>query len=499
MNRKNNKVSAEGYWLLMLMLGCMIITLMSFGNGISGNDFWWHQKIGEWIIEHYEIPQKDILSWCGEEIQASWTAHEWLSEVIFYLIYHYTGKWGIWVMVLAVHTSLTFCIGRDVWKKGKDSILICTGYILFLILVSLSIMNPRPRIFSYCLLYTTLKIIDSYLEKPRNIIWFMPLISVLWSNLHGGSAPMIYVLCLLALFSHIRRFSWNRIEGEQLHKKDFVRLLIVTAVCFFSIGINPIGIKVLIYPFQNLSDEVSMKLISEWQSPDPKNMGTLLMVYLPMILTSMGFVVYGKKIKVWDLLLWLFFSYMSLRSRRFIMEYMITASIFAFRNPVPGRLKQFEKKWEVYSARVCTGVLLVALFTTIYIKWINLQNCEVISTVVDDRMVEVIKEDSPQRIYNDYNCGADLIAHDIPVFIDSRADTYAANGIFQDYAHIRQLSIGFEASLSQAESIQEIITYYNFDAFLVDKNTAIYWYLLELDDKYRVLFEEENYAYFSQI
>lgn len=499
MKRGSKEHSSERYWLLILIMSCMIITVFAFGDGVSGNDFWWHQKIGEWIVKNHEIPRKDILSWYGEEIQADWTAHEWLSEVIFYYIYHYTGVWGIWVLVLMVHTVLMFCIGSDIWRKGKDSILTYTGYVFFLTLTSLSIMNPRPRIFSYCLLYISLKIIDSYLKKPGKIIWFMPFVSVLWSNLHGGSAPMTYGLCVLAALSHVREFSWNRIEGSGLQKRALIRLLIVTAICFLAIGLNPVGVQVVLYPFQNLSDEVSMKLIAEWQSPDPKTMGSLVMIYIPMLLTSMGFVIYGKKINVWDLLLWLFFSYMSLRSIRFIMEYMIAASIFIFRNPVPGKIKKFERKWEVCGVRVCIGALLLILVFAVFTKWRALQDHEVISTMVDKKMIEVIKEDSPQRIYNDYNCGGDLIAHDIPVFIDSRADTYAANGIFQDYAHLRQLSIGFDTSRSQADSIQEIMEYYDFDAFLVDKNTSVYWYLIELDDRYRLLFEEEDYAYFDKI
>ncbi len=68
-----------------------------YANGISGNVFWWHVKAGEYICQNGKIPTTDIFSWMRNQMVIPWTAHEWLSEVILYLLYHSLGEHGIFL------------------------------------------------------------------------------------------------------------------------------------------------------------------------------------------------------------------------------------------------------------------------------------------------------------------------------------------------------------------------------------------------------------------
>src|SRR3569832_1875088 len=56
---------------------------------LSDGDFWWHLKTGEYIVKNLTIPRIDFYSFTvpGKH----WVAHEWLSEVIFYLVYTRAG------------------------------------------------------------------------------------------------------------------------------------------------------------------------------------------------------------------------------------------------------------------------------------------------------------------------------------------------------------------------------------------------------------------------
>ena len=64
----------------------LILFFIAYGiiTGISGNDFWWHAKIGEWICENKQIPTTGIFGWWTELNNYSWVSHEWLSEIIFF-------------------------------------------------------------------------------------------------------------------------------------------------------------------------------------------------------------------------------------------------------------------------------------------------------------------------------------------------------------------------------------------------------------------------------
>src|SRR6185436_4763914 len=56
---------------------------------LSDGDFWWHLKTGEYIIKNHAIRRTDLYSFTN--FGKPWVAHEWLSEVIFYLVYSRLG------------------------------------------------------------------------------------------------------------------------------------------------------------------------------------------------------------------------------------------------------------------------------------------------------------------------------------------------------------------------------------------------------------------------
>jgi len=60
---------------------------------LSDPDFWWHLKTGEYIVKTLRFPRVDFYSFTlpGKP----WVAHEWLSEVIFYLVYSRVGPYAL--------------------------------------------------------------------------------------------------------------------------------------------------------------------------------------------------------------------------------------------------------------------------------------------------------------------------------------------------------------------------------------------------------------------
>ncbi|HST79537.1 MAG TPA: hypothetical protein VLN58_13715 [Verrucomicrobiae bacterium] len=67
-------------WTIITILFC--VKLMT--PGFSDPDFYWHLKTGEYIVSNLSVPQVDPFAYTS--IGKHWVAHEWLSEVIFYLV-----------------------------------------------------------------------------------------------------------------------------------------------------------------------------------------------------------------------------------------------------------------------------------------------------------------------------------------------------------------------------------------------------------------------------
>ncbi|HZI48042.1 MAG TPA: hypothetical protein VFD75_09635, partial [Pyrinomonadaceae bacterium] len=148
---------------------------------LSDADFWWHLKTGEYIVNTRAIPTTDFFSFTN--YGKPWVAHEWLSEVIFYLIYSHFG-FNVLIVVFAILTALAFWI---VYIRSNSHPLIGSAAALLGVWTVLPTIGVRPRVFTLLLSSVYLALLARYLKrgKGREIWWLVPLMA-LWVNLHGG-------------------------------------------------------------------------------------------------------------------------------------------------------------------------------------------------------------------------------------------------------------------------------------------------------------------------
>ena len=76
---KKKKIIIGLFFMLML-----IVTVIYFN---MGSDYFWHLKMGEYIVKFKELPNICLYSWYGITNKLMFTLHEWLYEVIIYGFY----------------------------------------------------------------------------------------------------------------------------------------------------------------------------------------------------------------------------------------------------------------------------------------------------------------------------------------------------------------------------------------------------------------------------
>ena len=113
-----NKVIATLFFIIPI-----VIIIYCFSSGISGNDFWWHVKVGEYVLDNGAVPTTDIFSWYGTELSIEWTAHEWLADVVYYLIHNTLGQIGIFLFSVGSAVALYWCLWRESRKHHSQNIL----------------------------------------------------------------------------------------------------------------------------------------------------------------------------------------------------------------------------------------------------------------------------------------------------------------------------------------------------------------------------------------
>lgn len=438
------------------------------------SDYWWHVKSGLYILENQSIPFQDPFSWYGKEINLNWISHEWLGAVILALFHSVFGSQfgGYLFNIICLLSSfvLLFLFNEKSFFKNIRFTFIWTT--LGLALASSS-LNARPQLFSVLLLILTVGLLEKFKQNARSkSIWYLPIIAILWANLHGGSSNLVYIIPTLYLLAHLKAFNLKKWKGETLSKPQLKQLFFVTILSFSCLAINPHHTQIWVYPYENMADQFMMSIIQEWRSPDLKLI-TDWAFFIQFAIIGIIFIQTEKKIKCHHFLLIACFIALNLRSIRFGISLYVVATFFIF-NYIPS-IKNHKITQQYLYILAFAGVIFLtsSFFPTTFPQ-------QLLQTIVPKEAIQLLQEIKPKRLYNEYDFGSELIYHNIPVFIDGRADLYAKHNLKDAISLTRG-----------TENTANLLKHYNFDTFLVYKNTSLANYL-SLHSDYELIQETET-------
>lgn len=459
-------MNKKKFIIIILLLSVSLFITKFVSNGY---DYYWHITAGKYMINNHTILTKDIFSWY---LQGKyWMSHEWLYECFIY-IYKIIFKDYHTLIYCSVNSFILLFI---LFLHNKDNYLknaLFTIIWLFIyVLINIGLFTPRPHLISSWLLALTLYVLyDLRKNSNSNKIYFLPLISLFWANIHGGSSNLSYLLCLFFIITGLFTINNKFIDIKRLSKVQLKKYLIVLILSILVININPHGIKMLIYPYENIMNRLMQQNINEWR---PTSIFKLYnyVYFSTILLILVVFIKYKKKIDIVDLLLFIGFSYMGIRSVRFWNYIYIASSFFIFKY-IP---KRKDDKGTNILLVIISFVLLFISISNIKQYKNKLLNTKVISTT----MIDTIKYENPKRLFNLYDYGGYLIYNDIDVFIDGRADLYSKYN-YRDYLDI-----------SHNINTKGLINKYDFDYYLVNNKYKIYNYLNN-NKKYSLVFSINN-------
>src|SRR5712691_10130909 len=164
-------------WLTFQRLATALLFLaISLGACFAPaqNDTWWQLRTGQDIWNTRSIDLNDHFSHTASG--AYWPNHEWLSQVLFYAIYRVGGL-----------RLLTACCAAAITMAWAIAWRMTSGHTLRRLLIGALALVPsatgwtlRPQALTLLLFATTALL----LIRRREI--FLPLLFLVWANLHGG-------------------------------------------------------------------------------------------------------------------------------------------------------------------------------------------------------------------------------------------------------------------------------------------------------------------------
>jgi len=194
-------------------------------------DFGWHLQAGRYITSH-GIPGHDIYSYTASSFK--WIDHEWGYDVILANIFKLSHGWEILATLFAtLWTLMMYVSGR---KSSALLLVIATFAVL-------PYAGIRPMVFTFLLFVALLKLSN---HKSWRLKFLIPLMFVLWANLHGG---LIIGLLILIYFSY--------------RDKDAKWLLVLLA-SILATFINPYGPALYLEIGRTILDSSVHSRIAEW-------------------------------------------------------------------------------------------------------------------------------------------------------------------------------------------------------------------------------------------
>jgi hypothetical protein len=467
---------------------CIICTLLTSEDF----DYWFHYRIGEEILTTHTIPTTAIGSWYGISQGTQWIAHEWLSDILIYLIIKAGGIVG--AVVFSSFTASALLAGI-LMAKREDVVAHPLNAVILSFLYSL-IMScfavPRPQLFQYILMSAELLLLEKEEKKPSRAIWWMVPITILWVNLHGGSFPLLFVIFGCFIIGHSIELHIGRIDTEKADRRLLKKWFVLFGICCLAVFMNPYGRKMWWYPFSNITDDTMINSISEWQSPNFHVLYALIFLCL-LLYSGFSLVCSGRKIGLWKILVASGCLYLALKSRRFLAIETIVLLIFMISNSlcIDGRFGEIADDIKKNGHRYLIGILYgtaVACLIFLPFRWNDIWNKPYKTDYFPSvEMVAKIKESSPKRLFNDYDIGGYLLYHHIDVFVDGRADIYSRTNL-NDYL---DLSTG-------RNKTAELLKKYDFDCLLVKTDGGLDFYLKSVSKDYRVAYEEDGWRLYTK-
>jgi hypothetical protein len=239
----------DGLWALVAVA---IPTAGAFAGRMMAIDLAYQIRAGAVMLQTHRVLDVDMFTFTVRG--QPWVNQQWGAEVLLAAIYHVGGWAGVAVMRGVLLGLVQVTLYRTCRAAGAAArtaaLLTIAGW-----LVGIEILPAmRPQLFACLIFAVVLWIVTTRHESPTRIFW-VPLLVVLWANLHG-SFPLVLVLLGIAWLED--------------HREDPVfarRLLLVGGTSVLASLANPFGMQIWAYALNLSSDPVVVRQIAEWGPP----------------------------------------------------------------------------------------------------------------------------------------------------------------------------------------------------------------------------------------
>lgn len=392
-------------------------------------DTYWHLAAGEWQVQNRAVLMQDVFS--STRFSEPWVNHSWLSQYLIYGAYAAAGDLG-----LALFTAVIAVVGMAfVWAQCEADPIIAALTVVLASASAAIFWSARPQMLSFLFSSIVLYLLWLYEVRQIDRLWLVPLLMMIWANVHAGFAIGFVLLVLFTIGTGLNWLISGLDVEEPLTFRRVLRPVVIGLVSAFAVSLNPYGPRMLLYPFQTVSIEALQQFIQEWAVPNFRSPQVWPFVWL-LLGTFAVSSLSSARTRLTNLVMLVGTAYLALMSARNIAVFSIVAApILARHAQILLQDLHLTLKTNRLPGRGGFAVLNIVLIALAIMgagaKTIYEMQPERLAQLRASRLpisaVEHLSGDDVQgAMFNSYNWGGYLIwaLDDLPVFVDGRTDLY---------------------------------------------------------------------------
>ncbi|MGB5756651.1 MAG: hypothetical protein WBM50_07025 [Acidimicrobiales bacterium] len=230
----------------------LALALLGFVIGaktMTDNSLLTHLATGREVIDRRSVPTVDLYS--STAAGQPWTVQSWLISLLYGTVDRLVGPSAI----RAVHGGVSAAVGVGLWQLLRPAAQIVPRLTLAMVplILGLHLWSPRPLMFGLLAMVAVLQVLQ--LDRPA---WLLLPVMWLWVNSHGSFPMAVALLSAAAIGAWID----DRVKPERELR------LLGYALGGIALGaVNPLGPRLLWFPFRLLGRSEALDRVVEWQAP----------------------------------------------------------------------------------------------------------------------------------------------------------------------------------------------------------------------------------------
>ena len=411
-----------GIYIFLISFACVYYVLNA-PLMLGHYDLGWHLAAGDLIRDRGSIPFQDPWSFTLGDRQ--WFNLSWLWDVIASAIFQYAKFGGLTLFVVACGAVIVGYLTSICLSSRASAIAVSISVFAACLLYPSFATPPNIYLAASPNISTMLFAVIFYGEcLKRTRCFLLPVMMVLWANLHGG---FVLGFLIVGIFG-----------GASLLRRDWANFRIYSlagAGCVIATFINPLGLHIYDGVAATLGHFVQA-YIGEWLSYF-QNMD--MPRSIPGVIYILMFVAFELRYRRSSpiplesrLLSWLFL-FLGLYQFRYMAFFFIFSAVplaLHFDRLLPQQLNNLEVQRSLLAAGIIGACALPLTF-------LQMEPALGLPDMLPERdALYLQKHFSHARLLNHWNVGGLLIFRThggVPVFVDGRAATAYPDGLLRDY------------------------------------------------------------------